>query len=148
MTRTLWRRSIALTAATLAVAATATCTSRALADHRPATHHTTQSASADDSSECGKGGDGGRGGDSSDGTGQPGEPGKPATRECDRYSDLPDKPKGKLTVADRVKIVLVLINGGATEEQIAKKYDIPKEKVETWKQAYLKEDWAVLLNDD
>ncbi len=149
MARRLRHRAIALAAAALAAAAGTTGAARMLPDHQPLPASTTAPSPAG-STECGSGGDGGRGGDSGqDGSpGRPGEPGKPGTHECTRYSDLPDKPKAELTVADKVRVVLVLMNGGATEAQIAKKYKMSQPAVEVWKEAYLRGDWPVLMNDD
>ncbi|MFG3657610.1 helix-turn-helix domain-containing protein [Streptomyces sp. NPDC047706] len=139
------RRSIALALAALAFAAGAACAPRAGSD--PAPDHrstTTEDASVStDSAGCGAGGDGGRGGDGGD-SGRPGEPGEPGTDECTEYSDLPDKAKADLSVADKVRVVLVLINDGATEAQIADKYHMPKSEVEAWRKAYLERDWSVL----
>ncbi len=146
MTRRLRRRAIALAAAAVAAAGIAG-TARALPTHPflPASTALTPIGSTG----CGSGGEGGRGGDGGqDGRpGRPGEPGKPGTDECARYSDLPDKPKANLTVADKVRVVLVLMNEGATEAQIAKKYKMPRQTVELWKEAYLNRDWSVLMND-
>ncbi|MFJ6785875.1 hypothetical protein [Streptomyces yangpuensis] len=143
MTRKLRYRAMTLAAAVAAAAGTA----HALPGHQtlPASAAPRPAGSA----ECGSGGEGGRGGDSGqDGSpGRPGEPGKSGTHECTRYSDLPDKPKVELTVADKVRVVLVLINGGAAEVQIASKYKIPQDVVRIWKEAYLKNDWPVLLGD-
>ncbi|MFF9621456.1 transposase [Streptomyces griseosporeus] len=151
----IWRRSLALAAAAVAVSAGVSCTPGAGADagpdHRaPTTSASTGSAQAPaGTSECGSGGNGGKGGDSGENgsPGKSGEPGKPGTHDCTRYSDLPDKPKDKLTLADKVRVVLVLLNGGATEAQIAEKYDMPKSEVGSWKKAYLEEDWSVLAGN-
>ncbi|MFF7972168.1 hypothetical protein [Streptomyces sp. NPDC007905] len=145
MTRKPRGRAIALAAAAVAVVAGTGGAARALPGHQPLVTGTAHTPAG--SAGCGSGGAGGRGGDSGEGgrPGQAGEPGKPGTHECTRSSDLPDKPKEKLTVADKVRVVLVLTNGGATEAQIAKKYMMPKHEVEVWKRAYLKGDWSVLL---
>lgn len=151
----IWRRSLALAAAAVAVSAGISCTPGAGADtgpdHRtPTTSTSTGSAQAPaGTAECGSGGNGGKGGDSGENgsPGKSGEPGKSGTHDCTRYSDLPDKPKGKLTLADKVRVVLVLLNGGATEAQIAEKYDMPKSEVGSWKKAYLEEDWSVLAGN-
>ena len=147
MTSKLWLRAIALAAVAAAAAAGTDGVARALSVHQPLAAPTAQTPA---DSECGSGGAGGQGGDSGEGgsPGQSGEPGKPGTHECTRYSDLPDKPKDKLTVADKVRVVLVLINGGATEAQIAEKYKMPKHEVEVWKQAYRNGDWSVLMGND
>ncbi|MCF3136806.1 hypothetical protein [Streptomyces olivochromogenes] len=150
MSRKSWRRPIALVATVLATALGAACsahTQQSPAPEQPAAAHAADTHS--DSAGCGSGGAGGRGGDSGEGgePGESGESGKPATHECTRYSDLPDKPKDELDVADKARVVLVLLNGGATKEQIAKKYKMPEHEVEAWKQAYLKGDWAVLMGN-
>ncbi|MBV7697256.1 hypothetical protein [Streptomyces sp. TRM70350] len=149
MSRKLWRRPVALGAATLVAAL---CTACATTSEPTATDRKVAVTPAEqvfpDSSECGSGGDGGDGGDSGEGgrPGEPGEPGEPGTRECTRYSDLPDKPKEELTLADKVRVVLVLLNGGASEAQIARKYDMPKDEVAAWKEAYIERDWSVLMD--
>ncbi|MFE2202509.1 helix-turn-helix domain-containing protein [Streptomyces amritsarensis] len=133
----------------MAAAAAAAGTARALPVHPPSSLPASAAFGPLGSPECGSGGEGGRGGDGGqDGSpGRPGEPGKPGTHECTRYSDLPDKPKAKLTVADKVRVVLVLMNDGATEAQIAEKYKMSPDTVRLWKKAYLKRDWPVLMND-
>ena len=80
---------------------------------------------------CGNGGDGGRGGDSGKGggPGQQGEPGKPGTHGCTRFEDLPDKPKGKLTLADKVRIVMVVLHGPTTSAEAAKKYKMSAHEI-------------------
>ncbi|MGW2486872.1 hypothetical protein ACWCV9_06580 [Streptomyces sp. NPDC001606] len=139
MTRKLRLRAARLLAAAVTLAAGTGCAARALtapaAADRPVT------------SECGNGGAGGQGGDSGANgrPGKPGKPGSPGTHACNRYADLPDKPKGDLTLADKVRVVLVLLNGGATEAQIAHKYRMSPHEVETWKRAYLDDDWSVLM---
>ncbi|GHF62397.1 hypothetical protein [Streptomyces griseosporeus] len=152
----IWRRSLALAAAAVAVSAGISCTPGAGADagpdHRTPTTATGSAQPAQGTagtSECGTGGAGGKGGDSGENgsPGKPGEPGKSGTHDCTRYSDLPDKPKGELTLADKVRVVLVLLNGGATEAQIAEKYDMPKSEVGSWKKAYLEKDWSVLAGN-
>ncbi|AQT70645.1 helix-turn-helix domain-containing protein [Streptomyces sp. fd1-xmd] len=145
MSKKLRHRAIALAAAVAAAAAAA----RALPVHPSSSLPASAAFGPVGSPECGSGGEGGRGGDGGqDGSpGRPGEPGKPGTHECTRYSDLPDKPKAKLTVADKVRVVLVLMNDGATEAQIAEKYKMSPDTVRLWKEAYLKRDWPVLMND-
>lgn len=155
----IWRRSLALAAAAVAVSAGISCTPGAGADagpdHRAPTTATGSAQTSTDSTDsagtagCGSGGNGGKGGDSGENgsPGKSGEPGKSGTHDCTRYSDLPDKPKDKLTLADKVRVVLVLLNGGATEAQIAEKYDMPKSEVGSWKKAYLEEDWSVLAGN-
>ncbi|GAA3296479.1 hypothetical protein [Streptomyces cinereospinus] len=148
MSRKLARRPLAWTAAGLAVAAVVMGAPRFLPDAGPDARPAVSGAASvpAGSAECGAGGDGGRGGDGgSDGRpGEPGEPGRPGTRACTRFSDLPDRPKAELTVADKVRVVLVLQNGGATEAQVAGKYDMPKSEVASWRKAYLEGDWSVL----
>ncbi|WP_234331146.1 helix-turn-helix domain-containing protein [Streptomyces sp. NRRL F-4474] len=136
----------------MAAAAAAAGTARALPVHPSSSLPASAAFGPLGSPECGSGGEGGRGGDGGqDGSpgrpGEPGKPGKPGTHECTRYSDLPDKPRAKLTVADKVRVVLVLMNEGATEAQIAEKYKMSPDTVRLWKEAYLKRDWPVLMND-
>ncbi|GAA3219001.1 hypothetical protein MTQ10_24470 [Streptomyces sp. XM83C] len=146
----IWRRSLALAAAAVAISAGVSCAPGAGTDndtkHRTPDSVTSSAQSAPDNAECGSGGNGGDGGDSGE-NGSPGEPGEPGTHECTRYRDLPDKSREDLTLADKVRVVLVLLNGGATQEQIAEKYDMPKSEVGSWKKAYLEEDWSVLAGN-
>ena len=100
--------------------------------------------------ECGNGGDGGKGGDSGrgGGPGQSGEPGKPGTHGCTRFEDLPDKPKDKLTLADRVRIVMVVLHGPTTSAEAARKYKMPAPELDAWKRQYLAGGWAALMGKD
>ncbi|MGI5404947.1 hypothetical protein ACQEVG_36905 [Streptomyces sp. CA-135486] len=100
--------------------------------------------------ECGTGGEGGKGGDSGrgGGPGRSGEPGKPGTQGCTRFEDLPDKPKDKLTLADRVRIVMVVLHGPTTSAEAARKYKMPAHEIDTWKRQYLAGDWAALMGKD
>lgn len=94
-----------------------------------------------------QGGDGGAGGDAGGqggGPGQPGEPGKPGAHGCSRFEDLPDKPKEKLTPADKVRIVLVVLHGPTTSAQAAEKYKMSVHEIDTWIDQYRAHDWAAL----
>ncbi|MEU9012744.1 DUF1153 domain-containing protein [Streptomyces sp. NPDC048479] len=100
--------------------------------------------------DCGNGGDGGKGGDSGKGggPGQSGEPGKPGAHGCTRFEDLPDKPKEKLTLADKVRIVMVVLHGPTTSAEAAKKYTMSAHEIDTWKRQYLAGDWTALMGKD
>ncbi|MFK4228069.1 hypothetical protein [Streptomyces sp. NPDC019890] len=100
--------------------------------------------------ECGTGGAGGKGGDSGrgGGPGRSGEPGRPGTQGCTRFEDLPDKPKDKLTLADRVRIVMVVLHGPTTSAEAARKYKMPAQEIDAWKRQYLAGDWTALMGKD
>ncbi len=51
-------------------------------------------------------------------------------------------------MADKARVVTVLLNRGVTEAQIAGKYKLPKYEIEVWEKAFLKGDWSVLFDDD
>ncbi|MFD5424365.1 hypothetical protein [Streptomyces sp. NPDC127084] len=97
-----------------------------------------------------RGGDGGRGGDGFFGGtgGRGGDGGDGArgadSRGCLRLSELPDKPKEKLTVGDKVRIVMVVLYGDATSAEVARKYKLPEKDVGAWKEQFLDGDWFAL----
>ncbi|MFG2294434.1 hypothetical protein [Streptomyces sp. NPDC048603] len=145
-----WQRPLILAAASLALVAGTACAANASESHAPT--GTSSSVTAGQSSFCGKGGEGGEGGEGGRGgqPGQPGEPGKPGQLGCFRFDDLPDKPKEKLTVVDKVQMVMILLadDSDAMKERIADKYKISTEQLDTWKQQYLDGNWYALMDND
>lgn len=103
--------------------------------------------------ECGKGGDGGDGGKGGEGgrpgaPGEPGEPGKSGLAGCVPLGELPDKPKGALSVVDKVRIVMAVLSGDRTSAEVAEKYEVPEGQIETWKRQFLGGDWPALIKAD
>ncbi|MFF0067080.1 DUF1153 domain-containing protein [Streptomyces sp. NPDC005279] len=150
MPRSFWRRRFILAPASLAFAAGVACAAHAPHNAATGLGHRVKVAHLVGRADCGNGGDGGKGGDSGKGgaPGRPGEPGKPGTHGCTRFEDLPDKPKGKLTLADKVRIVMVVLHGPTTNAEAAKKYKMSAHEIDTWKRQYLAGDWAALMGND
>ncbi len=153
MFTTSWQRPLVLAAASVALFAGTACAAQASEVQAPA--GLSASALADQPPFCGMGGEGGKGGKGGEGgkggqPGQPGEPGQPGRSGCRlSFGDLPDKPKSDLTVADKVRIVALLMveDSDAMKKKIAEKYDIPADRLDTWKQNYLDGDWFALMDD-
>ncbi|MEU2157349.1 hypothetical protein ABZ532_20420 [Streptomyces sp. NPDC019396] len=172
MSRSLWRRPaiLAATAAALALGTACAATPSQSAHAAPHAGRGDRLAQTSDGSRGGllgqpgepgkpglgsRGGDGGRGGDVLGGTGGRGGDGGDGgwggdggrggdAVGCLRLSDLPDKPKQKLTVADKVRIVMVVLYGDVTSAEVAGKYKIPEKDVDAWKQQALDGDWLSL----
>lgn len=153
MFRSTWQRPLILAAASLALFTGTACAAQASGPHMQAS--TSSMAVADHPKPCaafGKGGEGGEGGAGGKGgqPGQPGQPGQSGRPGCLRFDDLPDKPKSKLTVVDKVYIVMALVadDSDATRDKIAKKYDLSHDQLDTWKHDYLNGDWFALMGGD
>ncbi|WP_406336049.1 transposase [Streptomyces sp. NBC_00203] len=143
MSRRLWQRPLILAVASVALATGTACAAQASPS---ATAATTRVVLADQSSHCGKGGEGGEGGEGGRGgePGRPGEPGKPGT-SCLRFGALPDKPASKLTVIDKVRIVMAVESGQAKKAEVAKKYKVSEKEIDTWVKQFRDGDWAALM---
>ncbi|MFC7267260.1 DUF1153 domain-containing protein [Streptomyces lutosisoli] len=147
MSRRLWQRPLILAVASVALAAGTACAAQASPG---ATAAGGRVAVADRSSHCGRGGEGGEGGKGGEGgrggePGRPGEPGKPGTSGCFRFGDLPDKPKSKLTMIDKIRIVMTVESGQAKKADVAKKYKVSEKEIDTWAKQFRDGDWVALM---
>ncbi|WP_330301682.1 MULTISPECIES: helix-turn-helix domain-containing protein [unclassified Streptomyces] len=149
MSRRLWQRPLILAVASVALATGTACAAQASPSAAAVTGHV---AVADRSSHCGRGGEGGEGGKGGEGgrggePGRPGEPGKPGT-SCLRFGDLPDKPASKLTMIDKIRIVMAVESGQAKKAEVAKKYKVSEKEIGTWVKQFRDGDWAALTGVD
>ncbi|WP_327425926.1 helix-turn-helix domain-containing protein [Streptomyces sp. NBC_01236] len=144
MSRRLWQRPLILAVASVALATGTACAAQASPS---ATAATGRVVLADQSSHCGRGGEGGEGGKGGEGGrgGEPGRPGEPGKPGCFRFGDLPDKPASKLTVIDKIRIVMAVESGQAKKAEVAKKYKVSEKEIGTWVKQFRDGDWAALM---
>ncbi|MFE0516148.1 helix-turn-helix domain-containing protein [Streptomyces sp. NPDC058964] len=138
MSRIRWRRPLVLAMASVAIATGTACAAQASPSVTPAVSQVAPAGHA----HCGQGGEGGEGGKG----GAPGEPGEPGKPGCFSFGALPDKPKSKLTIVDKLRIVLTVESGRAKKSDVAKKYKISEKEIDTWDKQFREGDWAALAD--
>ncbi|GGU80242.1 hypothetical protein GCM10010260_10580 [Streptomyces filipinensis] len=146
MSSSTWRRPFILAAASVALVTTTACAAQAATPIAPApgSH---AAAPADRSAHCGEGGEGGKGGAPGQ-PGEPGEPGKPGCAPFHGLSDLPGRPKSKLSRLDKARIALAVLTGRVTEADAAKKYKVREKEISKWEQNLLDGGWLEFLRVD